>query len=348
MDNSNPAAPQLIAFIEILGNFDLAIRGNTLFADSYIDLVAIDITSPSHPVELDRIENAFPNVLPPLENELPIADLDFKKGVVVGWNVKEHTETIEIGSTFNKQWINFDGSGIASFASTEVNLTSMTSGISGSMARFTIFNTFLYAVHNNSLKLFNIGNVPGMSAGNEVQLNRMVETIFPYNNKLFLGTTTGMLVYSLANPANPEFISAFEHMNSCDPIVVQGNLAYVTLRSGTKCQGFTNQLDVVDISSITNPFLVKSYPFYNPHGLGIDNNVLFVCDGSAGLKVYDATDPLSIHMHQLAHFPDIKTFDVIPAGGILMMIGADGLYQYDYSNISNLVLLSTIPVVSKN
>lgn len=348
VDNADPASPEIIAFIDIPGNFDLAVRGNILFADSYVDLVALDITNPVKPVELDRLKDAFPNVLPPIENELPIAGIDFTKGVIVGWDVKEHTETVERGSRLNKQWITYDGMGVTEFASKEVNLTSMNTGISGSMARFTISNTYLYAVHNRVLKIFNIGKVPGMNAEDDIQLFRMAETIFPYNNKLFLGTTTGMLVYGLTNPSKPELISTFEHINSCDPVVVQGDLAYVTLRSGTKCEGFTNQLDVVDISSIKKPVLKKSYQLFNPHGLGIDNNVLFICDGSDGLKVYDATDPMSIKANQLAHFQDIRAFDVIPVNGILMMIGADGLYQYDYSNQDNMVLLSAIPVVTDN
>lgn len=348
VNNSNPAAPEIIAFIKIPGNYDMAIRGNVLFADSFIDLVAIDISNPQSPAVLDRIENAFPNVLPPVDISLPTTEIDFTKGVVVGWKVEEYTETIERGSSFNKRFITFDGLGITRFGSAEVNIIGASTGISGSMARFTIFSNYLYAVHNNALKLFNIETVPGINTAGVFPLERVVETIFPYDLKLFLGTTTGMLVYGLTNPANPVFISAFEHINSCDPVVVQGNFAYVTLRSGNRCFGVTNQLDVVDISSITNPFLVKSYPFYNPHGLGIDNNVLFICDGDAGLKVYDATDPMSIHMHQLAHFPDIKSYDVIALGGLLMMIGADGLYQYDYTNLSNLTLLSTIPVNKKN
>lgn len=84
---------------------------------------------------------------------------------------------------------------------------------------------------------------------------------------------------------------------------------------------------------------------HNPHGLGIDNGTLFICDGAAGLKVYDATDPLQITANQLAHFADIQTYDVIPYNGLLMMIGADGLYQYDYSDLEELQLISTIPVI---
>ncbi|MDP3464088.1 MAG: hypothetical protein Q8S18_14955 [Bacteroidales bacterium] len=344
INNSNPASPQFLGFIEIPGNVDIAIRGNILYADSYIDLVAIDITDPLNPVEIDRVEDAFPNVIPVPDYSYPIYGLDFSKGVVVGWQQKEVTEVIENGSSYRNGDILFDNIGAPSFGSAEISINPGSTGVGGSMARFTIINNFMYAVHNDALKTFDITNTPGITSGQDIQLNRMVETIFPLQEKLFLGTTTGMLVYDISNPSTPTFISEFNHINSCDPVVVQGNYAYVTLRSGTQCGGFTNQLDVVDISSITNPFLVKSYPMFNPHGLGIDNNILFICDGEAGLKVYDATDPMEIHMNQIAHFPGIKAFDVIPLDGILMMIGADGLFQYDYSDSSELILISHIQV----
>ena len=347
VDNTDPASPQIMAFIEIPGNYDIAIRGNILFADSYIDLVALDISDPNNPVEIDRLENAFPNVLPPMDEALPIVDLDFTKGVVVSWKTREHTETIERDGSHNKTFITFDHTGVSRFAAVEVSIQSSGTGIAGSMARFTIFGDYLYAVHNNSLRLFNTGSVPGMSSDKQIDLQRVVETIFPYDEKLFLGTTTGMLVYGLSNPSNPVFISAFDHINSCDPVVVYGDFAYVTLRSGNECEGFTNQLDVVNISNITNPQLVKSYPMYNPHGLGIDSNVLFICDGDAGLKVYDAADPVNIANNMLTAFPGIKAYDVIPVNGLLMMIGADGLYQYDYSDLDDLILLSTIPVLKQ-
>jgi len=345
IDNTNPSAPVSVAFIEIPGNVDIAIRDNMLFADSFIDLVAIDITDPANPSEVDRIEDAFPNVLPPLDYTYPVYGLDFTKGVVVGWETRDVTEVVEKGTGIQYQYVMFDGLGAPAIGVNEVSIGPSATGISGSMARFTINSGFLYAVHNNDLKVFDIGTVPGITTGNVVALDRQVETIFPYNNKLFLGTTTGMMVYDLSSPAAPAFLSVFTHINSCDPVVVEGNLAYVTLRSGTQCNGFTNQLDVIDISSLTNPFLVKSYPMFNPHGLGIDNHTLFICDGDAGLKVYDATDPMSIHMHQLAHFTDIKTYDVIPYNGLLMLIGANGLYQYDYSDLDSLKLLSHIPVI---
>ena len=46
----------------------------------------------------------------------------------------------------------------------------------------------------------------------------------------------------------------------------------------------------------------------------------------------------------LAHFEEINTFDVIPVNEILIMIGTDGLYQYDYSDLNEISLLSKIPI----
>ena len=65
---------------------------------------------------------------------------------------------------------------------------------------------------------------------------------------------------------------------------------------------------------------------------------------AAGLKVFDATDKTSITSHQLAVYPNIKTYDVIPANGFLFMIGSEGFYLYDYSNLHNITQLSHIPI----
>ena len=54
----------------------------------------------------------------------------------------------------------------------------------------------------------------------------------------------------------------------------------------------TSQLDVVDLSDLSAPTLVKSYGMDNPYGLGLDDDLLFVCDGTSGLKIYDASNPM--------------------------------------------------------
>ena len=74
IDNSDPANPEKVGFYEIMGNVDMAIRGNILFADSYIDLVAIDITDIEKPVEINRIENVFPEIVPEGDRWYPLCN----------------------------------------------------------------------------------------------------------------------------------------------------------------------------------------------------------------------------------------------------------------------------------
>ncbi|HEX3008000.1 MAG TPA: hypothetical protein VHO90_10330, partial [Bacteroidales bacterium] len=172
-----------------------------------------------------------------------------------------------------------------------------------------------------------------------------IETIFLKDNYMYIGAQSGMSIYDISDVFKPVKVSTYTHITSCDPVVVEGDYAYVTLRAGQVCRNtFTNQLDVINIKDKANPLFIKSYGFTSPHGLGIDNGTLFVCDGDDGLKVYNATDIYNITKNSLAHFKDIQATDVIPLNGVLFMIGKDGFYQYDYSNITNIKLLSKMEV----
>jgi hypothetical protein len=172
-----------------------------------------------------------------------------------------------------------------------------------------------------------------------------METVFPYKNNLFIGSQSGMHILDISTPATPVKVSTYAHIRVCDPVVVQNHLAYVTLRSGNECAGFTNQLEVIDIKNLSQPELLKTYPMSNPHGLGIDQSTLFICDGDAGLKIYDASDISSIDKNQLAHYADVNAYDVIPFNNVVMMIGSDGIFQYDYSDPKNIRFLSRLAVV---
>ena len=87
-DVSNPANPQNKGFIEIPGNVDIAIKDNILYADSYIDLVSIDVSNFSGIKELGRVKKVFQYTLPVYDTKYPLAKLDETKGIVTGWEVK--------------------------------------------------------------------------------------------------------------------------------------------------------------------------------------------------------------------------------------------------------------------
>ncbi|MFT6935962.1 MAG: hypothetical protein ACJA1N_000256 [Saprospiraceae bacterium] len=336
IDNADPSAPQNLGFIEIKGNVDIAVKDNMLFADNYMDLLAIDITNPLAPVQMSRQQDVFPtlgedtdgNVLAYYETEVVTEMTECSSNWFGGGLFREGDVFIATGSS---------SSGGATPASPQ--------GVGGSMARFTIVDNYLYTVDNADLHTFDISNTSSPTEISMVQVGWNIETIFPNADKLFIGSANGMFIYSISNPSTPSFISEFSHVGACDPVFVDGDLAYVTLRSGTLCEGFNNQLDVVDISNPSQPSLLKTYEMDNPHGLSIVDNRMFLCEGDYGLKVLDIEDEMDIE--ELKYYKDFSTYDVIALpNDILLVIGKDGFYQYDYSDIDNLVQLSKIEVLN--
>jgi len=222
-----------------------------------------------------------------------------------------------------------------------------TSGVAGSMASFALVDCFLYVIDNQfEVDIFDVENGTEPNMVNTFWVEWGIETLFPHGDRLFIGAEAGMFIYDITNAANPSYLSEFRHARACDPVYVKGDHAFVTLRDGNFCQGFENQMDVVDISNITNPFLVKSYPMDNPHGLTIRNDELYLCDGASGLKVYDITDVESIDRNNLDHVSDFDAYDAIaiPGKEVVMVIGKDGFYQFDISDPEKLEQISLISV----
>lgn len=343
IDDSNPQSPQTIGFLAIPGNRDVAIKGSTLYADSYTDLLAIDITDLTNPRLLDRTPWVFMGNF--MRNGF---HLDPEKGLVTEWKEVLRTVTEECDDVNPRNdWGRAEddaatpdvGSGDAGGGSDGGR--EIPGGVGGSMARFTLYQNYLYTLGGDSLFVFDLQNPAAPQSANKKHIGMDIETIFPYEDKLFFGAMTGMHIFNNQNPVNPRFMSTYEHVRVCDPVVAQEDFAYVTLRTdNNRCGGWINQLEVLDISNLYSPQLVGEYPMMNPHGLGIDDETLFVCDGKNGLRVFDATDPL--RLQETAHYPDYQAFDVIPWGGLLLLIGEDGLYQYRYNSPEDITFLSHI------
>ena len=337
--NRDPASPQNIAFIEIPGNVDIAMADNIMYADNYMDLVVLDLSDPENVQMVKRVENLFDTYY----------HIDSENGLIVDWKATEMTETYDCDGDVPPMWWGWayttdTNSPILANSESSGGAGSPSVGIGGSMARFTIASNHLYTLTTSDMNVFDISNLTDPIQKDPIHIGWNIETIFPFKDMLLIGSQSGMFIYNIKDPSNPFFVSEYTHVRSCDPVVAAGNTAYVTLRSGNECQGFTNQLEVLDISDVTEPDLMKIYPMHNPHGLGIDNNTLFICDGEAGLKAYDAEDPMKIDENQLAHYDNIHAFDVIPLGETLLLIGEDGFHQYDYSEPTNIKWLSTIAV----
>ena len=341
IDNHDPSNPIKESFIEIPGNFSLSAKGNYLYADSYVDLVVLDISNPNNVTEVNRLLNIFKDY-----NSYGFY-VDPELGIVTDWVEVEQVDLYEsecddIYPVYNRWGAVKYESGIALDYAAASPPTGPTVGVGGSLATFTIYDNYLYSIDDSDLTIINISNLSSPLVHSKQTVGWGIETLFPYEDKLFIGANNGMYIYSNEEPSNPELITMYSHMTSCDPVVVQDNYAYVTLRSGNTCAGFSNQLEVIDLSDINNPQLEVTYPMYNPYGLGIDGEALFICDGEAGLKIYDASDIYTIDEHLKIQYPNITALDVIPYNNVLMMISEQGLFQYDYSDLENIVLISEI------
>lgn len=223
-----------------------------------------------------------------------------------------------------------------------------TTGEGGSMAAMTIKGNYLYRLEGgNTIEVYDISSDSSAKVVRTVNAGEGLETIFPYQNYLFLGTTTGMLIYDISSGANPTFVSRYDHVFSCDPVVVQGKYAYVTLRSsGTRCFRAVNQLEVIDISDITNPQLLKVISMLNPHGLDADGENLVVAEGSRGFKWFDLANPEDPSLISFEN--TVPGYDIISLGDRFILVGDKGLYQYNYNKTAGkLDLLSIIPVNKK-
>lgn len=345
INNVDPSNPRNVAFIKIPGNFDMAANGNYLYADSYIDLVVFDISNIENPVEVERMENIFPGY-----NSYGYY-LDPELGLVTDWELTE--EFVEINNNCGEEvshmmyaegmLLQTDASFSASSAVSPAN-----PGVGGSMARFTINKQHLYMIDQSKMYYVDITNPSSPKYKGEISIRWGIETIFPYDSLIFIGAMDGMSIYDVSEPSLPEHLSTFSHVTSCDPVVTDGRYAYVTLRSGTECQGFTNQLEIIDIADPRNPVLIKTYEMSNPHGLSINDNKLYICDGDAGLKIYNAHNVENIDDNMIRHYDNIHAYDVIVIDSLVMLIGDDGLYQYTCDEFNDdIQYLSVIPF-SKN
>jgi hypothetical protein len=264
--------------------------------------------------------------------------------VIVGWTERKIRENIDQPPSGNG-WIG--GGRFSSMSSFQSGTASSGSaapgtGIAGSMSRFSIVNNYMYAVNMQSIKVLDISAMIDPQLQNTVPVGWNIETIYPFKNKLFLGSSNGMFIFDISNPVAPAREGSVAHFSACDPVVADNTYAFVTLRAGTLCQGTNNQLDVINVQNVMSPQLVKTYGLTNPHGLAKDGDLLFICDGSDGLKVYNTSNVLSLQL--LDRVKNIETYDVIAWNNKLLVVAKGGLYQYNYSNPSSLSLISKLAV----
>lgn len=328
LDISNPAVPVNLGLVGIEGNHDTALRGTVdgrriLYADSYADLIVVDVTAPASLQVLDTLRNIFgqshavrwgdeilfgPSTVMPLTDQ--IGGLRGCPGCSETMIIEGPSMGPELSTTADA--VRTQGSG---------------TGRAGSMARFAVVENYLYCIDYDQLYVFEIDDPARPRFVGRMHIGWGIETIFPLDDYLFIGGQNGMFIYSRSDPRNPQHLSTFEHVRACDPVVVEGSLAYVTLRGGTRCGTVVSALHIVTIADLFNPKLLVSYPLPQPMGLDVRNKIAYVCDDSTGVYILDTSDRDNIR--ELARITEKPGYDTILENEVLIVVSETAVSFYD-------------------
>jgi hypothetical protein len=339
IDIADLAKPKKIAFIHIPGCVDMAVKDDFLYADCYTDLVSINISDPTN----IRVSQFLNGVFPHRYYGAFRADtsLVIQKWVRVDTVVSTRMEWTpgNLANFWPGGVFMLDSRGGASVAFSGTSSI----GIAGSMARFGQLNNRLYTVSYDDLNVFNTTHAATISFVKKVDLNQgNIETIFPYGTNLFIGAMGGVSIYSVSNPDQPQPLGLFTHVRSCDPVVAEGNYAYVTLRGNGGCGGFANQLDVLNVSDLLSPKLIKTYPLKAPKGLSKDGDHLLICDGDEGVKIFNVSR--ADQVWQAGQIGNFEAYDVIANNGYSIVVANQGIHFIDHRNPTAPYILATLPV----
>jgi len=334
-NNQNPSTPVNIAFINLEGVHDISVKGNYLFADNFVDLLVFDISNSNNITLVRTVENVIA-FSPTLPEEAEFYDYNIwptEGEIITGF-------TIENRERPQGQELILANDALAGFESSSAN----TIGTGGSYARFQINDNALYTLDSYKLNVFNITNPINTFFDKEIYMTQwfgggIFETLFLQRDILFVGSTTGMYTVNATDEFNPYFVSGFSHATACDPVVVFGNTAYITVRGDTTCGAIDDQINVIDVTNIANPTLLSTYLLDEPYGLGMKNNILYVGCGTNGLKIFNAAN--SANLILVNSYP-VNVKDIIPLDSHLIVVGNNKITQYNYGANFTLTLISEI------
>jgi len=224
-----------------------------------------------------------------------------------------------------------------------------TTGKGGSMARFVIAGNYLYTLNKREITAFDITDPDDPLPYTKDSVPWDVQTLFAYGDYLYIGAKGGVYLYNKPTPSKGmELKATYTHLKSCDPVVVENGFAYFTLNNSRTCglKNGVNALEILDVSDPLNPKISKNSDgeenrknMIDPKGLGVDGNILFVCDGIGGLKLFDINRSennqsiIDLTFNRKSSISDIDCYDVIPYKHNLIVSNGKDVRQFDYSKL---------------
>ena len=339
-DNRNPSNPINTLFLDIPFSKEFFVEGDFIYVESHYDMLKIDISNINNPSLVNRVEYAFSE---------PI--LNSQGEQLIGFHFEQVSESFDINDPIIRDlqesdilYFNYANELIPPSA-VPVSFAGNGNGAIGAVNRIAWMNDHVYAIGLNKMTVFE--DAPsGLSFIQDFSAGWQMETIYPHDDYLYVGTRNSMTVFDATVPSNPQYVSEFWHATSCDPVFPCGEVAYVTLRTGDEamCPGDVNALVTLDINDPSIPQFVNEIEMESPFGLTMNENLLYVAEGEHGMKIFDATDKFNLAM--IHHDESMAVYDIMPHPvyeDYILTTGPDGINQYQTSSNSfDLVLISSI------
>ena len=328
INNTDIANPQFTNFIHIPGNREFFVNGHFLYAESYYDLLKIDLTDLSNVQLVGRVNNLFQETM-----------FNEKGEALLGFTFDEVQKEVDLQSDFYED-IMEDNIVYLDFAKNIIPQSAVPSSFagnsdqqSGTVNRITFSQDHVYVINLNSLAIVDDSNGAFVKseAAFDLTLPEAMETIFPFEDKLFVGSRSAMNIYNAADPKKPTDLYQFDHATSCDPVLPTEDVAYITLRTGdfSGCPGHINALVVLNIENLANPNEELEIEMESPYGMSLLGDKLFIGEGQNGLCIFDISDRKKPNL--LKKVENIQAYDVIPhptINGLVLIAGPYGLSQF--------------------
>lgn len=228
-----------------------------------------------------------------------------------------------------------------------------TTSQSGSTAAMLPYGNVLYALNNNSrLITFDISD-PTTPKETKNIVTSGSETLFISEGYLYVGGVSGVDIYDISTPQTPQNVAFYSHQLGCDPIIVNDDIGYITIRNRGGCwrnaaTGISpNRLEITNFEDPENPVSLAHFDLTAPFGLTFIEDRLAICENYAGLTMLDINfsngKSNAPNIQKVGQFPNIQCFDLIADGTNLIATASDGIYQFQSEN-NHLTLRSKIPV----
>lgn len=221
--------------------------------------------------------------------------------------------------------------------------TISTGAVAGSTAALTYQNGHLVVLDADRILAYRFPD-EGLAELTGSYSVQGAETVFPEGEStLYIGRNGGASILNLDGNGEFSLLGEANHIVSCDPVIVDSGVMYLTLRSANNCANpnGADELQVWEVSDPAEPTMLSTLAMPNPFGLSKNDDALWICTGNglARVNVTDSTNPVLE-----TTYPEILCNDIIIRSEAEAYVTSDdAIYLIDLSGTSPTILSDITP-----